>query len=277
MTWFKVDDSLPDHPKTVALEESKHFGPAMGLWAVAGSWCAKHLTDGAVPKRLIRKLGFRDAHAAALVAVGFWDTITDGYQFHNWLKWQPSKLSVTAKREATAARVQRHRNSSGAGGSNGTGSAPCNAVTNAVSNAPIDPGPTRPVPTRPEAKASTPQPPTGGEGLWVERFDPARASEYLVPLRQLWGEPFPDVHPAKQIKLARRMHDWCEGMDGASAAQRLATLGPWSRRGFQPKNKVELLLTGSLSEALEPERNGKASGYTEPAKHGEFSGGDVEI
>lgn len=264
VTWFKVDDSLTDHPKTVALEESKHFASAMGLWALAGSWCAKHLTNGHVPTRMVRRLGFKPAHAEALVSVRFWDAADDGYQFHNWLKWQPSKESVTAKRDATAARVKQHRAQQKASVSNG--------VTPRVSNAPIDPVPTRPVPT----KLKPPNPP-GGEGLWSGKFDPSRASEYLEPLRHGWGGALPSLRITQQRDVAKRLHDWCSGLGDAEASRRIATLGPWSRRDFQPRDKARLLLTGDLGDALKPERSSRGSGYAEPAGHGEFGEGEVEL
>jgi len=52
MTWFKVDDSLAGHPKPRRAGKQ-----AMGLWVIAGSWCAQQLTNGVVPTHMLALLG----------------------------------------------------------------------------------------------------------------------------------------------------------------------------------------------------------------------------
>jgi hypothetical protein len=94
MPWFKVDDQLATHPKVA------HAGlAAMGLWVKAGSWCAQHLTDGFVPNGTLRILGANKTHAAALVRVGLWIEVEGGYQFRDWLDYQPSRAHVQDVRE----------------------------------------------------------------------------------------------------------------------------------------------------------------------------------
>ncbi len=89
MVWFKVDDKLAVHPKTMLAGNA-----AMGLWVRAGSWCAAHSTDGKVPTSMLVALGGRPAHADALVKAGLWATEPDGWRFHDWLDWQPSAHDV---------------------------------------------------------------------------------------------------------------------------------------------------------------------------------------
>ena len=67
MTWFKVDDGFYDHPKVIDLPLA-----AVGLWALAGAYCARHLTDGVITDRQIRAIGGTRKQAAALVAAGLW-------------------------------------------------------------------------------------------------------------------------------------------------------------------------------------------------------------
>lgn len=144
MTWFKVDDGFADHPKVDALLTSKHGAAALALWTLAGSWCAKHLTDGAVPSSRVGRFGIPHATLAAaeLVRVGLWRVSADGFVFHDWTTYQPTRESVTHVRTKTAARVRRHRVTNADGNDGG------NAVTDAVSNgAPV---PSRPVPTKRE-------------------------------------------------------------------------------------------------------------------------------
>lgn len=108
MTWGKTSDDLYDHPKVLALAESE-LGPAMGLWVLAHSWCSKHLTNGAVPERIVKRLGSKKRFALALVRVGLWEKTADGFQFHDWLDYNPSATEELAKRQANRERVTRHR------------------------------------------------------------------------------------------------------------------------------------------------------------------------
>ena len=99
MTWFKVDDKLHSHPKTTGVSLA-----ALGLWAVAGSWCGDHLTDGRVPLHMIPLLS-RGVPALAdeLVVARLWVRVKDGYKFHDWDAYQPSSKEVAKLREARAA------------------------------------------------------------------------------------------------------------------------------------------------------------------------------
>lgn len=45
MSWFKADDKLHSHMKTITA--GTH---AMGLWILAGSWVADEMSDGFVPE-----------------------------------------------------------------------------------------------------------------------------------------------------------------------------------------------------------------------------------
>jgi len=100
MVWFKVDDKLHSHPKT-----SNASLAAIGLWALAGSWCSDHLTDGRVPEHMIQSMSRGAVELAdELVAAGFWVRVKGGYRFHQWgadsdgTKRNPSKKEVAAER-----------------------------------------------------------------------------------------------------------------------------------------------------------------------------------
>ena len=53
MTWFYVDDNFSTHPKCIGISME-----AVGVWTMAGTWCARHLTDGYI--RLVVSRGFGD-------------------------------------------------------------------------------------------------------------------------------------------------------------------------------------------------------------------------
>lgn len=103
MPWFKVDDTLALHTKTVMAGNA-----AMGLWVRAGSWSMQTLSDGFIPDLIVSQLG-TPAQAKKLVEVGLWDRLPTGYAFHQWEQRQPTKSQVHADREATAERQRKSR------------------------------------------------------------------------------------------------------------------------------------------------------------------------
>lgn len=132
----------------------------MGLWALAGAWCARELTDGRLPKYMLEELAADEALAVALVESGLWYEETGEYVFHDWFDYQPSREDVTLKRKKNAARLQAWRDAKALENSvtDPPSDASCNAVTdvvtngvtNSVSNALVTLPPTRPDPTRPD-------------------------------------------------------------------------------------------------------------------------------
>jgi hypothetical protein len=102
--WFKIDDGFHGHPKVFELSLE-----AVGIWTLAGSWCAKYLTDGAVTGKAIARLGGSPALCAELVDAGLWLVIPDGFQFKDWDDYQPLKDDVEAEREAARERMKAVR------------------------------------------------------------------------------------------------------------------------------------------------------------------------
>lgn len=133
MAWFKVDDRLWSHPKWISLSAE-----AKALWVSAGSYCAMHETDGFLSRAtcvLVAPNSRVTRAANALVEAGLWEQENDGYRFHEWAEYQPTKARLDAERLATKERVQKWRN------------AKRNGVTNGVSNGGGTDAPTRPDPT----------------------------------------------------------------------------------------------------------------------------------
>src|SRR5690606_2955 len=73
---------------------------------IAGTWSSAHLTDGWIPRGLLRRLVPFDGFEAAeeLVRVGLWHDDEDGYWFHDWTEYQPTKAQVESKRAEDAQR-----------------------------------------------------------------------------------------------------------------------------------------------------------------------------
>lgn len=98
--WFKVDDKFHDHPKA-----RKAGKAAIGVWVLAGTWCADHLTDGFVPAHTLSRWGTK-ADAKKLVDAGLWEPAEfdgeKGWRFRKWDRYQPTRASKKAQREARA-------------------------------------------------------------------------------------------------------------------------------------------------------------------------------
>ena len=105
MAWFKIDDGFHASRKLLKIPKRARFA-AVGLWTVAGSWCADQLTDGNVPDYMIAEWGAPPAGPPALVDAGLWERTQDGYLFYNWHEYQPSKQDVDAERAASRERMK---------------------------------------------------------------------------------------------------------------------------------------------------------------------------
>ena len=105
MTWFKVDDGIHSHPKFLDVSLA-----AVGLWTMCGAWCSGYLTDGRITRRQVLRLGGDDTLAAELVDAGLWRELEDGYVFHGWDEYQPTREDVEASRAAARERMRKRRN-----------------------------------------------------------------------------------------------------------------------------------------------------------------------
>lgn len=108
MPWFKVDDTFHSHPKP------RRSGLAcVGLWTVSGSHCMAYKTDGFVPEWFVISWPKGKQLAATLVNEGLWKPdIKDGetgWQFHDWVHYQPTSDEIEADRVYARERQRRRR------------------------------------------------------------------------------------------------------------------------------------------------------------------------
>lgn len=156
MSWARLDDQFPDHPKVRALG---CYGIA--LQAAAICYCARYLTDGflshSTADQLIASLfavwthpetgqvvtpavtsGMSGQDAGDLdwkmlmVLAGLWDPEDQGFRVHDYLDYNPTRSAVQKERRKTALRVAKHRESRN-GSSNGVSNG---SVTGAPSPSP---------------------------------------------------------------------------------------------------------------------------------------------
>ena len=110
--WFKVDDQLAFHRKTLAAGNA-----AMGLWVRAGSWARspqgyKADTPGVLTYDEARSMGTA-AEIRRLIDAGLWEPCKLGgrkaVRFHDWPEFQPDADNLDAKRADWALRKRRQR------------------------------------------------------------------------------------------------------------------------------------------------------------------------
>jgi hypothetical protein len=213
MTWFKVDDSLADHPKVLRLQALKGWQGALALWVLAGAWASRHLTNGAVPGATVARLGASRRDADLLVSVGLWERTETGYAYHDWTSRNPTRNDVEARRERTRDRVTRWR---------------CNAVTDVGGNpAPV---PTRPVPSGDPLT-------TFGDSSGVRVRVEASAAEIQRRFRGLYLERFRN----EPYMGGKAVHSFAERLNGTAVA-----------RGVDPLDLLGDTFKRWASEALEP-------------------------
>ena len=139
MSWVKLDDQYPDHPKIVDV------GPlGMALHVAATCYCARYLTDGFVPAKVINRLINFDgisitesngvSNAVTNISVteqltraGLLEKVDGGYQVHDYLEYNPTGEQVRAERERNKDRQKQYRDRNG--------------VSNGVSNGIINDAP----------------------------------------------------------------------------------------------------------------------------------------
>ena len=105
MTWIKIDDSFPDHPKIIGLSNEAFRTHIHGL-----CYCGRFLTDGFIPFAALEKIGSREA-VKQLIEAGLWveEGSAGGYLIYGYLDHQTSKKQVEEKRESMRERQKRYR------------------------------------------------------------------------------------------------------------------------------------------------------------------------
>lgn len=93
MTWVKLDDSLPDHPKFVGLPDS-----AKWLWIVGLCYAGRYLTDGFVPDSALKTGEKRLAKRLETARLWVRDPDDNGWLIHSYLDYQPSRAVIEEDR-----------------------------------------------------------------------------------------------------------------------------------------------------------------------------------
>jgi len=108
MVWFRVDDGFPTSRKVLSIPKRRR-ATAIGVWTLAGAWCARELTDGTLPRYALEEIPSGPQASADLVSSGLWIQRGPDFEFHDWAEYQPSREEVLKEREAHAARQKAYR------------------------------------------------------------------------------------------------------------------------------------------------------------------------
>jgi hypothetical protein len=103
MSWFRVDDQFPMHPKVVDAGNA-----AIGLWVRCGAWSSANDADGYVPRKVALSFGTRQ-EIDQLVASHMWVPSRAGYQLPDFLQFNPSGEQNKARKAQAAERQRRFR------------------------------------------------------------------------------------------------------------------------------------------------------------------------
>ena len=119
MTWIKLEDNAPRHPKVAGLTDR-----AFRAWVSSLCYASEFLTDGHLPVAFL--LTIKRTIQDELMDSGLWAVAENGSVIiHDYLGHQRDKASIRHQRERDKERQSRHRNAV----TNGDG--------NAVINGPV--------------------------------------------------------------------------------------------------------------------------------------------
>jgi hypothetical protein len=103
VTWVKLDDHFADHPKILGLSDAAYRAYVDGL-----CYCARYLTDGAIPTAAVKVVSRRRAKVTAeLLEAGLWDQNGKGVEVHDYLTYQEPAATVLERRRRDSERKKR--------------------------------------------------------------------------------------------------------------------------------------------------------------------------
>ena len=215
ITWFKIDDGFYDHPKFLDLPNG-----AIGLWAKAGAWCGKHLTDGLIPATKVKMLKGTSAQVRDLIDAGLWsqtesESGAKAYLFHDWNDFQPTREQKLKERADSAERQRQSRARKAQEQEQSENVTRDSHVTGSrdsrVSHAHVSqrPDPTRPDPTRPTSPNGEVKPrERGGYSPEFETFWATYPrKEAKRQAWKAWGKAIERATPEQITAGARRYAD----------------------------------------------------------------------
>lgn len=224
MTWVRLDDGFADHPKIEAA------GALAGWLHVAAlCYCARHLTDGRIPKSKARRLTDIPSpakHIAALLDAHLWHEDGDDYIIHDYLDYQPARSEVEKDREAARERMANARRNKRRSSGEQHPNVPPNDDRSSRNGRSGNPVPSRPDPSRErsnDARGSHVPPPALALVPTNSTSPPAtdthnRYSTDFEAWWTLYPRKVAKAEAAKAWKRARALATWDQLTTGLRAA-----------------------------------------------------------
>lgn len=103
MTWIRLDDGFPDHPKVITLSDKAFRTYISGL-----CYASRYLTDGFLAEPVVKRLD-GVLSAGELEMVGLWQKIENGWQIASYSEYQTSKEQVEVAKARNRERVAKWR------------------------------------------------------------------------------------------------------------------------------------------------------------------------
>ena len=107
MTWIRLDDNFPDHPKVIGLSDKAFRVHLQGL-----CYGGQYLTDGFIPMFVAAKFADNNMSVLAeLTNAKLWveKMPNNGFQIHDFLVFQSSKESIETRKEQLRHAQSRFR------------------------------------------------------------------------------------------------------------------------------------------------------------------------
>lgn len=103
MSWVKVDDRMPDNVKIAPLSDA-----AFRAYVTSICYCARELTNGVISLRRAKEWAGKPRVVQELVP-HLWEPCGDGFEVHDYLKYNPTRDQVLAEREGAKRRMSGAR------------------------------------------------------------------------------------------------------------------------------------------------------------------------
>lgn len=123
MSWVKLDDGFTENAKIVALSDR-----ALRLYLRGLCYAARNRTDGVLDRKALAHIGGTGRLRRELVDARAWDEAEGDVVIHDYVKYNPTRSQVEARRLGAESRKRRERHRKRVA----HGHAECHAVTDGV-------------------------------------------------------------------------------------------------------------------------------------------------
>ena len=223
LSWIRLDDNFPDHPKVITLSDKAFRTYISGL-----CYSSRYLTDGFLADPVVKRLD-GVLSAEELVGVGLWRKAENGWEIASYSEYQTSKEQVEAAKAKNRERVAKWREKQ-------NGYSDANGITNELVMEPHTHTHT-PIHTHTDIEAITSLPRVRTAKAAVERISnklaEARASGINAwNLSKLIQEEWDILHDSNDIGGCIALTAWyvSELLSRPLTSQEIARMGQMTKR-----------------------------------------------